>query len=450
MNDLASAVTRGEGAKSAEIVSNDRRLRQRELRNDCGVAEQLEMFRNKTVVVVADQLTFSAVLMDLDGLAGQIVICPPDLTEDLVEWAVGVTGASHLVTDRVWTRPLKDIQVVPTGPSRRSDVNRSVETQWLLFTSGTTGAPKLVSHRFESLTGAFGAERDETIVWGTFYDVRRYGGLQILLRALVGGSSLILSHEDEPMSSHLRRLGENGVTHLTGTPSHWRSALWNPEIGKIAPRYVRLSGENVDQAVLDALKSRFPSAKVVHAFAATETGVAFEVHDGLAGFPSSFLQENSDVALKVADGSLRIRSHRCATRYANAVDRELKDQDGFVDTGDLVEVRGDRCYFLGRRGGVINIGGLKVHPEEVEAVINRHPKVLASFVRARPNPILGAIVIAEVVLKSEYVPLQDETAFVADLAAYCRDSLGSYKTPAVIRIVESLKMSAAGKLARHG
>ena len=53
----------------------------------------------------------------------------------------------------------------------------------------------------------------------------------------------------------------------------------------------------------------------------------------------------------------------------------LTDADGFVDTGDMVELRGDRYYFVGRRGGIINIGGLKVHPEEIEAVINRHPAV---------------------------------------------------------------------------
>src|SRR6185503_3709804 len=79
----------------------------------------------------------------------------------------------------------------------------------------------------------------------------------------------------------------------------------------------------------------------------------------------------------------------------------LRDDDGFVDSGDMVERRGDRYYFVGRRGGIINIGGLKVHPEEVEAVINRHPQVRMSLVRPKRSPFTGAIAIADVVLKNE-------------------------------------------------
>jgi len=66
----------------------------------------------------------------------------------------------------------------------------------------------------------------------------------------------------------------------------------------------------------------------------------------------------------------------------------------------MVELRDGRYYFVGRRGGIINIGGLKVHPEEVEAAINRHPSVRMSLVKARRRPITGAIVVADVVIKS--------------------------------------------------
>ena len=67
----------------------------------------------------------------------------------------------------------------------------------------------------------------------------------------------------------------------------------------------------------------------------------------------------------------------------------------------MLELRDGRYYFVGRRGGIINVGGLKVHPEEVEAVINRHPRVQMSLVKSRKSPITGAIVVAEIVLQSE-------------------------------------------------
>src|SRR5271170_2948262 len=135
-------------------------------------------------------------------------------------------------------------------------------TEWVLMTSGTTGMPKMVLHDFAGLTAAMRASSpaDGAAVWGTFYDIRRYGGLQMYLRAVLGGASLVLSSAGEPIADHLDRLAQHGVTHLSGTPSQWRSALMNPTIRKIAPRYVRLSGEIADQAILDRLRAVFPHA----------------------------------------------------------------------------------------------------------------------------------------------------------------------------------------------
>ena len=75
---------------------------------------------------------------------------------------------------------------------------------------------------------------------------------------------------------------------------------------------------------------------------------------------------------KVVDGTLRIRSRRTASRYLGSAPQTLMDEDGFIDSGDVVAERDGRYYFVGRRGGIINVGGLKVHPEEVEQIINRH------------------------------------------------------------------------------
>lgn len=97
-----------------------------------------------------------------------------------------------------------------------------VDTRWLMLTSGTTGRPKIVAHTLEGLTGAIGADgaSGPGPVWATFYDIRRYGGLQILLRALLGGGSLVLSHPGESLGDHVERLIACGVTHMSGTPSH--------------------------------------------------------------------------------------------------------------------------------------------------------------------------------------------------------------------------------------
>jgi acyl-CoA synthetase (AMP-forming)/AMP-acid ligase II len=240
------------------------------------------------------------------------------------------------------------------------------------------------------------------------------------------------------------------VTHLTGTPSHWRRALMSPEIQKITPRYARLSGEIADQAVLDSLRAVFPQAGVGHAFASTEAGVAFEVNDGLAGFPASYLAGvRNGVEMKIVDGALHIRSPRTASRYVGDNQPKLLDAEGFVDTGDMVELNGDRYAFAGRKGGIINVGGQKVHPEEIEAVINRHPQVRMSLVRPRKNPVTGAVVIADVVLQGEGMRTCAEAEINDAILAHCRAALPRHKVPAAIKFVPSLDVAATGKLARR-
>ena len=322
-----------------------------------------------------------------------------------------------------------------------------------MLTSGTSGPPKLVQHNLSSLSGAIkrGSNSSKKIVWSTFYDIRRYGGLQIFLRAALTGTSLVLSSATEPPAAFLARAGASGVTHISGTPSHWRRALMSPAAKLLDPEYVRLSGEIADQGILNQLRSTFPKARLAHAFASTEAGVAFEVGDEIAGFPAVALEQTAGVEMKVVDGSLRIRSARTASRYLGEAGlRPIRDPEGFVDTSDVVELREGRYQFLGRRDGVINVGGSKVHPEEIEAVINRHPRVEMSRVRTKKNPITGAIVVADVALKVAVERGSPEArALQNDILLFCRESLASWKIPGAIYFVPSLAVAETGKLVRR-
>src|SRR5580700_1897159 len=415
-----------------------------------------ELAGRSVVVATSSQLTTALVLIELDGVARRITILPPDTAADHLAALIACAEADAAVIDAgtpdhaALGLPVRVVCAPAIVPAEEHALPH-LSTEWVLLTSGTSGVPKMAVHSLASLIAPIGAGQhlDGAVVWGTFYDIRRYGGLQIFLRAILGGASLVLSCAGEPIADHLARLGRCGVTHLSGTPSHWRRALMSQEIGKISPRYVRLSGEIADQAILDSLRATFPEAGVGHAYASTEAGVAFEVNDGLAGFPASFLDHDRDgVELKLVEGALRIRSPRTAERYLGA-QHALRDGDGFVDTGDMVERRGDRYVFAGRRGGIINVGGLKIHPEEVEAVINRHPQVRMSLVRPKQNPVTGAIVIADVVLKADCARSGGEQQIKNDILELCRDVLPRHKVPATISIVPALDVAATGKLARR-
>ena len=224
----------------------------------------------------------------------------------------------------------------------------------------------------------------------------------------------------------------------------------SPSAQLLKPEYVRLSGEAVDQAILDRLHSVYPQARIVHAFASTEAGVAFEVADGISGFPASALDSESPVHMKIEDHTLRIRSAGGALGYLGNHAQQFRDYAGFINTGDIVEQRDGRYYFAGRRDGVINVGGLKVHPEEVEAVISRHPEVHMSLVRAKRSPVTGSLVVADVVLREDSLSAErDLIAIQDDILQLCREVLPAHKVPAKINIVPTLPIAASGKVLRQ-
>jgi acyl-coenzyme A synthetase/AMP-(fatty) acid ligase len=420
---------------------------------------KLESLRGRSILLATTgQLATAVALVELDGVARRLVLCTPDLTAEQLS-GIAATAQADAVLVEGAAAPLAPTITQYSTAERPQPENlqrrRSEATEWILLTSGTTGMPKLVVHSFQSLAGALPrqAASGRPMVWSTFYDIRRYGGLQIYLRAVLSGSPLVLSSAGESTHDFLARAGTKGVTHISGTPSHWRKALMSGETALINPEYVRLSGEVADQTVLDSLRAAFPHARVAHAFASTEAGVAFDVNDGLAGFPAELVGDaNAPIQMKVQDGTLWIRSGRTATRYLGSAAAALSSDDGFVDTGDMVELVAGRYHFRGRKGGVINVGGLKVYPEEVESVLNADPRVRMSLVKARRNPITGAVIVAEVVLSDgpSLVDAEGAERVKNDLLEACRRTLAAHKVPALLRFVPGLELTAAGKLVRPG
>jgi acyl-CoA synthetase (AMP-forming)/AMP-acid ligase II len=436
---VAARGAHGRGAFHAPGVS----LELSQLAQASCLGGRLESLRGRSILLaMREQLSTAIALLELDGIARRLVLATPELTPETLAEVTTIAGTGVQLADL-------DPSPVPGAVDRQP----SLDTEWILLTSGTTGTPKLVAHTLSSLAGALPRHTPAPgMVWSTFYDIRRYGGLQIYLRAVLGGSPLVLSSPGEATADFLVRAGACGVTHISGTPSHWRRALMSGAARSLEPEYVRLSGEVADQGLLDQLRATYPNARIAHAFASTEAGVAFDVTDGQAGFPAEYLDAPRDgIQMKIQEGTLRIRSHRTAARYLGAGPAPLSSEDGFVDTGDLVELEDGRYYFRGRRGGVINVGGMKVYPEEVEGVLNADPRVRMSLVRPKRNPITGAIVVAEVVLEDSggAPPDAPEAEHIKnDLLEACRRALPAHKVPARLSFVASLKLTAAGKLDR--
>ena len=159
------------------------------------------------LIATASQLTTALALIELDGRARRLTVLPPNADPNHFPAVLAGAEIDSAVIDRDTPEWLTRNLASPTFFCRPSIVAAeeppaaSFQSEWLLLTSGTTGTPKLVAHTLADLTAAIKARSpaDGAAVWATFYDIRRYGGLQIFLRALLGGASLILSCEAEPV-----------------------------------------------------------------------------------------------------------------------------------------------------------------------------------------------------------------------------------------------------------
>ncbi|MEY9618782.1 non-ribosomal peptide synthetase component F [Bradyrhizobium ottawaense] len=148
-----------------------------------------ELSGRSVLLKLSDQLRSGLAMIELDGIARRMLLCPPDLNPAYLEALISDAGIDAVVTDESDRRAGTGIPLIVTAqlpPEATAPVKTERGTEWLMLTSGTSGVPKIVGHTLEALTGAIVAEgpaRGAAPVWATFYDIRRYGGLQIFLRA---------------------------------------------------------------------------------------------------------------------------------------------------------------------------------------------------------------------------------------------------------------------------
>jgi acyl-coenzyme A synthetase/AMP-(fatty) acid ligase len=206
-------------------------------------------------------------------------------------------------------------------------------------------------------------------------------------------------------------------------------------------RQVTLGGEAIDQPTLDRLHYMFSNARITHIYASTEAGVVFSVNDGRAGFPVAWLDTIvQGVEIRIREGILEVRTPRAMLGYLSYHEAPVSD-DGWLTTGDRVEVSGDRVHFLGRGDSVINVGGSKVHPHVVESFLLGCEDVMEARVFGCPNPITGSIVGAELVAARGV----DKDKLRARLLYQCQQHLPTHQIPRVLRFVDSIQVAESGK-----
>lgn len=306
-----------------------------------------------------------------------------------------------------------------------------------VLTSGTTGLLKLIPHTAATLNTFNRVQGLPKNTWFLPYQIGSYAWYQMVALGLFKPEqNLIPGDFNDLAASFEDALRRGHVTAISSTPTFWRHALMSidePLLASAPLHSLSMGGEIVDQPILDRLATLYPSARIRHIYASSEAGAAIVVNDGKAGFPADMLDRvDATIAVKVEDNRLYVRSP-----YANQT-----DGDSWVDTDDLVEKRGGRFYFLGRAGNtMINVGGQKAFPPDIEAHLMAHPDVVWARVVARRAPLVGALPVASVVLRAQ----MDEETAEQMLTAHCAASLADYAVPRMWDFLTEIPIKASLK-----
>jgi acyl-CoA synthetase (AMP-forming)/AMP-acid ligase II len=275
-------------------------------------------------------------------------------------------------------------------------------------TTGTTGLPKAARHDWRVLGQTVASVRPAAEQrWLLAYGPHQFAGIQVLLHVLACQGTLVAPFPRQPRDG-LEALLNDGVTCVSATPTFWRFLLAEARSRKVElPRLqqVTLGGEASPADLLEEIMRTFPGAGVSQVYASTEFGSVTSVRDGLPGLAvdSLFSEANPTSSVRVQDGELWVRAEAGMLGYVGDdtpdASHDPSDASGadWKQTGDLVEIVGDRVIFRGRQSEVINVGGVKVHPLPVEERITALDSVAMARVFGRPNKLTGAIVAVEIV-----------------------------------------------------
>jgi acyl-CoA synthetase (AMP-forming)/AMP-acid ligase II len=327
-----------------------------------------------------------------------------------------------------------------------------------ILTSGTTGEPKAVRHTWQSLARPVReVPGGETQCWLLAFRPHLYAGLQVILQSLLNYGTLVAPRSDNTPDQLAALMIRTQVQFASATPSYWRRllmALSADTLQQIPLQQITLGGEVVDQPLLDQLAALFPAARLVHIYATTELGRCFAVGDGRAGFPRSLLEHPTPegVEIKIQDGQLWVRSANAMQGYDAILSASTNAADDagqaaskqWVATGDLVEERADRVFFVGRNSDLINVGGNKIAPLAVESVIRELVEVAEVRVYGQASSIAGQLVACQVVARGAI----SEHDLRQRIREHCLQRLDRLQCPRIIQVVNRIELTNAGKLSR--
>lgn len=378
--------------------------------------------RSKSYYEIFKQLIFSILIDE------EIVLLDADFSDAELKGVLGDITELEYGVEIPKERVLISMEVLQSALQRKN-------SKWkvTLFTSGTTGLPKKVSHTLTSISRFVKfSEKHKTDTWGFAYNPTHMAGLQVFFQALQNFNPIVrlfgLSRDEI-----LKLIDLNQITNISATPTFYRLLLpADRELHSV--RRITSGGEKFDALSLQSLQKMFVNAKITNVYASTEAGTLFAA----CGDVFTLKEEMRD-RVRVIDDELLL--HKSLMGYSDG----LKFQGDWYETGDLITVITENPFtfkFISRRNEMINVGGYKVNPTEVEEMLRNCPGIEDAFVFGKQNRLLGNLVCCEVVCLNKELTEKAIRTFLSG-------KLQEFKIPRIIKFVEQLNVTRTGKIARN-
>ena len=301
----------------------------------------------------------------------------------------------------------------------------------ILFSSGTSGTPKAMVQDFGKLLASYESRHESDLAMLALLGFDHIGGLNTLFNALAAGSLLAVPASRSP-ADVAATIARHRVAILPASPTFLNLLLAAGFTAELASlRVITYGTEPMPESLLARLKAAFPRVRFIQTFGTSETGIT-RTESPEPG--STFLRfEDPNLEWKVIDDELWLRSHTQIAGYLNASNERFTD-DGWFRTGDKVEQGPNGTLrILGRMGEMINVGGEKLMPAEVESVVLSIPGVTDCRVRGESHPLTGQTVVVDVVAS-----VADHEALRSAIRSACRERLARHKTPTRVTFVTSV------------
>ena len=312
----------------------------------------------------------------------------------------------------------------------------------ILFSSGSTGKPKAMIHNLDTLIDSFKDKKEKSMNMLVFLMFDHIGGLNTVFNALCMGACLIIP-KIKDAKTICELIEKYKIMVLPSSPTFLNLILISEEYKNYdlsSLRMITYGTETMPQSLLLKLKEVFPKVKFLQTFGTSETGISTT---SSKSSNSLFMKlEDINGEYKIVENELWLRSKTQVLGYLNA-SMDSFTSDGWFKTGDLVEVGGEYIKIIGRTKEVINVGGQKVLPAEVESIILEMEEISDCMVYGEKNAITGQTVVCDVVLNKNIENIKKR------VRVFCKDRLDAYKIPTKVNVVDKTNFSDRFKKIRR-